>query len=124
MALGILIDPARQSVTPVEFRPGDIGAMRDLIGCDTITAAYIEQEATIYLDDEGLAQPELSFFYHISSKQPLVGRGLVVGTDENGRSIDCPFTVEQIEKQIDFGTPMRAGSALLFVGGKDVYPIS
>ena len=65
----------------------------------------------IYVDDEGLYAPEGDkhwFTYRYNAHEmhqniPLVNRGLVIGCDENGDSVDCDSTVDSIKSQITWG---------------------
>jgi len=65
----------------------------------------------IYVDDEGLYAPNEDkhwFTYRYNAHEmhqniPLVNRGLVIGCDENGDSVDCDSTVDSIKSQITWG---------------------
>ena len=65
----------------------------------------------IYVDDEGLYVPNEDkhwFTYRYNAHEmhqniPLVNRGLVIGCDENGDSVDCDSTVDSIKSQITWG---------------------
>ena len=65
----------------------------------------------IYVDDEGLYAPEGDknwFTYRYNAHEmhqniPLVNRGLVIGCDENGDSVDCDSTVDSIKASIKWG---------------------
>ena len=71
----------------------------------------------IYVDDEGLYAPNEDkhwFTYRYNAHEmhqnfifpkniPLVNRGLIIGCDENGDSVDCDSTVDLIKSQITWG---------------------
>tara|TARA_R100000234_G_C4918642_1_gene143146 strand:- start:275 stop:649 length:375 start_codon:yes stop_codon:yes gene_type:complete len=65
----------------------------------------------IYVDDEGLFVPNEDkhwFTYRYNAHEmhqniPLVNRGLIIGCDENGDSVDCDSTVDSIKSQITWG---------------------
>ena len=65
----------------------------------------------IYVDDEGLYVPNEDkhwFTYRYNAHEmhqniPLVNRGLVIGCDENGDSVDCDSTVDSIKASIKWG---------------------
>ena len=65
----------------------------------------------IYVDDEGLFVPNEDkhwFTYRYNAHEmhqniPLVNRGLIIGCDDNGDSVDCDSTVDSIKSQITWG---------------------
>lgn len=116
---GVLIDPATTEVSPVQLAPGDLDRIYELLGCDRFAVAYLEGDAVVYIDDEGLLKPN-SFFFHEPEGQFFAGRALVLGTDPDGNSASSPFTDEQVREQIDFGQVFRVGSHLMFMGERNV----
>lgn len=113
-----LIDPAERTLTSIEFE-GDFRKIGELIGCDIITAARINDLGdVIYVDDEGLMKGQASFFLVEGYPQPLAGRGLLVGTD-----VEPTVTEQWLRDNLDFGTPMQMGSLLMFVGDRHMREI-
>ena len=124
MITGVLIDPAERTLSPAQFEPGDLPKMYEMLGCDLVTLAYLDDSAAVFVDDEGLFKPDQSFFYHEPTGQFLAGKGLVVGPpDDEGESTSCPLSAEDLALQIDFGVPTRIGGLLMFIGDRNVREI-
>ena len=78
------------------------------IGCKMFTCVGVEDDDTLYVDDEGLlTQPE-AFFLYKGYVQPLAGNAVVLGTDEQGLSVDPKMTLDDLKKRVTFLTPMQA----------------
>ena len=77
---------------------------------DCFTCVGIEQDDSIYVDDEGLLtiQFDTPFFLYDGYPQPLSGNGLVVGTDEEGESVDPKNTLEDIKGKVKWMTLLQA----------------
>jgi len=101
MMQAILIDPYTQTIEVVDYS-GDWRDIKTLLGCELFTTVYISDEDSIYVDDEGLYVEDQRFFKLKGYPQPLAGRGLVIGTDEEGNSTDCVSTLEQIQDMVEF----------------------
>lgn len=66
------------------------------------TAHYITDQDSILVDEEGLLKPCDYFFTYKGAHQPFAGNGLVVGVDEDGETVDCIITLEEIEQNVEF----------------------
>lgn len=97
----ILIDPYKQTIEVVDYS-GDWRDIKALLGCELFTTVYIDDVDSIYVDDEGLYVEDQKFFKLQGYGQPLAGRGLVLGTDEEGDSTDCVSTLEQIQDMVEW----------------------
>jgi hypothetical protein len=92
-----LIDPFARTVTQVEYS-GDYKEISALIGCQLFDAVRIGANGdTIFVDDEGLLNGPTEFFKHSSYPSPLAGKGLVLGTDDEGESVGTLFRVSPDE---------------------------
>lgn len=93
----ILIDPYAETITEVEYN-GDWRTIYEHIDCDTGDG--------IYVDDNGLITGDLTekkFFLLDTYHQPVVGKGLVLGVDDEGESTSPQgTTVEYLKKHIKF----------------------
>lgn len=118
-----LIDPDERSVTEVDYS-GDYRQIYTLIGAECFTAAeFNEFGDVVYVDDEGLMKGPTSFFIIEGYPQPLAGKGLVIGTDEEGDSQAPSTDLEWLQSNVDFGAPVKAGDTILFVGDRNVRTI-
>jgi hypothetical protein len=101
----ILIDVENREVKMVEVEKG-IHAIYEKINCDCFTVVSLENEDAIFIDDEGLLKlSETSKFFFIEGyHQPLAGNGLILGTDEEGESVDAKSSLEDIKNRVRFLT--------------------
>jgi len=97
----ILIDPYTQTIEEVEYS-GDWRDIKTLLGCELFTTVYTEMADTIYVDDEGLYVEDQMFFKLKGYPQPLAGRGLVLGSTEDGDSTDCVSSLDDILDIVEF----------------------
>ena len=121
----ILIDPFTQTIEEVDYS-GDYKDIYGLIECDLFTTVYLPNTSddTLFVDDEGLYVENQRFFKIDGFEQPLAGRGLLLGTDEEGESIDCMSTVEEVKAIVSWekdGTQVEASFVVMaFNQMKDV----
>jgi hypothetical protein len=98
----IKIDVVNQKVEQVNIG-NDLEDIYEQIsnGCSTFTCVYgLETADVIYADDEALFQDVQGGFMLHSMKYPIVGNGLVLGTNLEGESISPEVSVEFIQKNI------------------------
>ena len=121
----ILIDPFTQTIEEVDYS-GDYKDIYGLIECDLFTTVYLPNTSddTLFVDDEGLYVENQRFFKIDGFEQPLAGRGLLLGTDEEGESVDCMSTVEEVKAIVSWekdGTQVEASFMVMaFNQMKDV----
>ena len=104
-----LIDPFAKTVSEVQYN-GDYKTIYNLISSDnikvdTFTCVEInDQSDTIYVDDEGLNKNLNQQAFFMFNGTPLAGKGLVLGTDEEGDSQSPTITLQELmtENKIEF----------------------
>jgi hypothetical protein len=94
-----LINPFEKSINEVDYS-GDYQDIYKLIDAELFDVVYIDGNNCIYVDDEGLFKNEQSFFQ--VGYAMLAGRGLVLGTDDEGDSISPEIALEELRKQVKF----------------------
>lgn len=101
-----LIDPFKQTVTEVQYS-GDYTEIYKLIDCDLFTTAQFNEFGdTVFVDDEGLISGKYQEFFLINGyPQPLAGKGLILGCDNQGESVEPSITLDQAKALIDFPLP-------------------
>jgi hypothetical protein len=101
----ILIDPGNRAIHYVETA-AELPDIHQLIGCDTIDAAYPfgkDAGEVFYVDDNGaLKSPPLPHFLVPGFPWPIFGRALVLGFTRSGKDRSTGLTVEQIYEAIIF----------------------
>lgn len=98
----ILINPFDQSIKEVDYT-GDFRQIYTLIDASVFDVARISRRDGIFVDDNGLFNAS-HFFEHADYHSPLAGKGLIVGCDEQGESVDCETSVEEVKSKIKFYT--------------------
>lgn len=102
-----VIDPFAREITEVSYE-GDYTEIYKHIKADLFcTVTVSDLGDTLFLDDEGLFKSEQKFFQWVGYGQPLAGRALVLGTDEEGESRDCQLTLRDIENSVRWLTYIR-----------------
>lgn len=107
----ILIDPFDETVTEVEHN-GDYRQIYTLLShpehpVSCFTVVQIENNDAIFVDDEGLLKDPKYFFSYEGYPQPLAGKGLILGTNDEGDSVDVVTTVDDIKKRVSFRHDLR-----------------
>lgn len=105
----ILINPFEQSVTEVDYS-GDYNQIYEFIEAQMFDVARISHDDGIFVDDEGLLNSPTHFFEHSDYHSPLAGKGLIVGCNSEGESVDCKTTVDEVKAKVTFSNifQMRA----------------
>lgn len=114
----ILIDPMKREIREVDVTDGDSPAcIKELIDCQWFCiGSYLKDGDTVFTDDEGLFPGEVEdvYFWAIdadviesSYRPPLVGKGLVLGSDKEGCSQSAVTTVDELASAIRWLGPGR-----------------
>jgi hypothetical protein len=114
--IGYLIDPAQETITPVEHS-AKLPELYGLLQCDTLDAvplAACGEETNglaVYVDDN--ARLTLKATHEFQARRadgawtdPILGRGLLVGFDAEGNETAPPLTLEQTRQWVRFLGPM------------------
>ena len=99
MIHGLLIDPFEQSVARVELSEdstlADAKKFMQLDGpVDIVT---LTDDTMVIVDDEALLKNEMRYFKLSEFHQPLAGRAIVVGYDDEGATISGSYNADTIE---------------------------
>lgn len=97
-----VIDPYAREIITIP-RPKDNREIYAAGGYDIFSCVYLEREANpdvLYIDDEGLFKKPLVFFCLTGFHQPLAGRGVVMGSDDEGDNTDPKITLAGLKKRI------------------------
>lgn len=100
----ILIDPFTKTVTEVEYA-GEYKQICDYIQAPLFTVIKLNaEEDSLFIDDEGwiIDQTDQQYFWWEGYGQMLAGRGLILGTDEEGDSIAPTITLEEVQAKVRF----------------------
>lgn len=102
MMQAILINPFDKTIEEIEYS-GDWKDISSLLECDIFTTAYFDDtDDSVYVDDEGLYVEDQAFFTIGNYPQPLAGRGLILGCNDEGDSVDCKTTLEEAKAMVEF----------------------
>jgi hypothetical protein len=114
---GILIDPFACTVTEVEHDADHYQGIYDLISHEsmkvgTFTCAYsdlLKPGDAIFVDDDGLLKHCERFFQIAGHPQPLAGKGLVLGSDDEGDTVSCKTSLDIVRMSVVFAERVAAG---------------
>ncbi len=97
----ILINPATEIVSALEFE-GDYKDVQRILDCRCFTTVRIDgpNQESIFIDDEGLLQ-EVGYVFEFNG-HPLVGKGLILGCDDEGETIGTDMSLAVILSQINW----------------------
>jgi len=108
MTNAYLIDPVTRTVKEVTYN-GDYNQIYTLTDCDTFTCVmFNEHSDTIFVDDEGLFKSDQQFFHVQGYPQPLAGKGLILGTNDEGESVSPVIGYEDFCKLVTFPVMVSA----------------
>ena len=102
-AKAILIDVVAQSLSVVEIE--SLQSIYNHIGngCNLFQVPIeFDNSDCIYVDEEGLLKDVHGGFIMKDWSYPLIGNALIVGSDEEGDSVDFKSDLEELKKQIHF----------------------
>lgn len=100
---GILIDPETNAVKQVEYN-GNVEHLYQLIGCRCVDLVELKNGDCVFVDDEGLFNATYGF--NIEGVT-LAGKGLIIGTNEEGQSTHAKHSVQHISATVRMGTLTR-----------------
>lgn len=103
---GLLIDPEKLEISEVEIPIDDDGSclqgMYHALGCSAVDVgrdglSYLpgHPKDDVWFDDEGLFSDKSGMFV-LPNWVPLVGRGLILGCDDEGECVDHTLTAEAV----------------------------
>ena len=106
---GILIDPYERTVAGVLIGEDYRDIYRHL-KCQTFDCIVFDQGNTLWIDDEYLFTPEedraaFSFTDDNDPKRIIGGRGLLLGHNSEGASVDTDLSAKYIGKIVEWRDP-------------------
>jgi hypothetical protein len=88
----------------------DIQFIADEIGCDFFDVVRINDGDCIYVDDIGLCRDGMQGAFNLDGyEQPLVGNGLVIGSNWEGESTEPVISKKDLTALIKFGYVVLGG---------------
>ena len=98
----LLIDSKNRMITKIEIGE-HFTEISKAIGCEVFAAPHIMQNNdTLYCDDEGLLKDPQHFFLLDSYPQPIAGNGLILGCDNEGESVDVSMSLMELSNKVTF----------------------
>lgn len=116
----ILIDPFACTVTEIEHDAANYRNIYALISHEsmpvhTFTCAYtdmLEPGDAIFVDDDGLLKSCERFFKFAGYAQPLAGKGLILGSDDQGETASARTSLALVKSATMFAE-LRPGTRRL-----------
>lgn len=103
----ILIDPFECSIVEIDFFYQSFRDIYPILShetmpVDTFTCVQLDQGDAVFVDDEGLLKNPIRFFKMKCYDQPLAGKGLIMGSDEDGETTDAKTSLLWVHDQVKF----------------------
>lgn len=121
-----LINPFDHTITQVEYT-GTLDNIYELIQASPITTVGLSNgtwdQDVIYVDDEGLYRENQRYFLLRGYPQPLAGRGLVLGTNEEGDSVEPKISLPELRGLIMWARPELRVAGFENYEGVEVHPV-
>lgn len=106
----ILIDTFAREIKEVEYS-GDFTEIYKLLSHETMevttfTIVHLDEGDAIYVDDNGLLHNPLpdAWFKWDTYYQPLVGKALILGADDEGESRSAKISTDEVRRRVKFMT--------------------
>lgn len=110
----ILIDSINKQVKEIEIGKG-IDEMYKFLNCQYFTiASYLNDGDAIFVDDEGLMNGTDVFFTFEGAHQPFAGNGLIMGSDDDGESVNCKTDLSEVKNKVKFYDRHTLSMAIAF----------
>ena len=98
----LLIDPVAKTVTEVDYKKG-LKSLYKLLECEMVEApVYFDNGDVLYCDEEAwlkVGDEPINGFILPGWHSPIIGRGLVVGTDHStGDDMPCMSSIEDVNR--------------------------
>lgn len=97
-----LIDSQNKTVSEVEY-DGTIDCIYRHLDVGTFDVVQLDDNGdSVFVDDEGLLKDPYYFFEVQGVSFPLAGRGLVLGTDDEGDSVEPVMSLDSLKERVSF----------------------
>lgn len=108
--IAYLIDPGAQEVREVEYN-GDYKHIYRLIDCQCFDVVRVNNHGDgIFLDDEGYITNGIkSTFMWLGINHVLVGKGLLLGVDNQGESVSPRMSLEAVRNSVVWTGDIKVG---------------
>lgn len=110
MLTAYLIDPAERRIKEVKIGDGYEEINAALGSRMMCVGAYLPDGDAAFVDDEGLLSDEPKDFFRISPRWTstenvvtLCGKGVVLGSDRDGGSVDVKISLEELSDAVSWG---------------------
>jgi hypothetical protein len=132
MLTAYLIEPAERRIREILIGHGydevnaAIGSRMMCVG------TYLPEGDTVYVDDEGLLSEEPKDFFRVNPRwtsaghvATLCGKGVVLGSDREGESVDVKISLEELADAVSWGladdqAEPQAGFTFIALGDLEV----
>ena len=96
----ILINPFNQTITEVEYS-GNFKEIYKLIDCSTFDCINIDDDNTLFVDDEGLLRENRYFYW--KGYTNLAGKALIIGVDyQTGEDCETSWSLQEVENMVEW----------------------
>src|SRR5437879_415732 len=104
---GILIDPTAKSITETTIKDYDYTKVYPLIEAGTFDIIAFDDTNALFIDDEGLFKETKSFFVVQGYAQPVAGKAVLLGNNEDGDTVSTTWNLDAIKAPVSFPDGIR-----------------
>lgn len=102
-----LIDPKTKTIQEVEY-DGDYRHIYELGEFGCFEVVYFNTAGdSVFVDEEGMFKEDRHFFIIEGYPQPLAGKGVVLGCDEDGETVAPTVTLDWLLDHVHFPTVVQ-----------------
>lgn len=106
----VLVDPFACEIKPVEYDGDDHTKIYPLLSHESmpvdifevVYARWMRPNDRLFVDEEGLLKPCSRFLLLNDYEQPIAGKGLLIGADDEGQSQSAETSLEIVKRNIRF----------------------
>ena len=102
----IIIDAVKREVREVEIE-NTLKSLQEVVGGYIETAHQLNNDSrdAVFVNEEGLLSQPKNFFVYDGAHQPFAGSGIIVGCDDEGETIGCTISLDEVKSKVSFATP-------------------
>lgn len=105
----ILIDPEARTIVEVDHDNSSYKNISKTIEASCFDVVSLARGDTIYVDDEGLLRPN-HYFRWVPADHLVIlaGKALILGSDNEGDSVDAKISLQEVKDSVRFVTAQQA----------------
>lgn len=109
----ILIDPFEQKVVEIDVKP-TIQGLYEVMECSEVEAGIVFPDDCLFINGDPQGNPLSDPFFSYDGSI-FSGRGVILGTDEDGGAVSCTMTIKEVTPKVRWVYPVLGAGGIQFV---------